>query len=387
MNHDIPACVKKYQELLGANFPQLGLCSDGEPAPNIKSILYDYEIGGASSEDFVNALLPLCKEGTSAREILDAWNLMLAGIPAHRLEKVLELRKRYPMFLLSNNNEEHWRYIVEQYFPPESTPNSSPETGEVARSDGGVDNNVASYFDDIFLSHLMHLGKPDIRIYEEADKVIAERWKTLPTAANHPYDKSTTIFVDDLPANRETAMQYGWQTCSSLEALDVLLYLEDHHIPYTHYSHPEGKTIEEAKRWWHDDGSVHCKNLFFRNHKGNVHYLVCFDCDHDLAIHDLEHRLKASLVAAGKPAPGKLSFASPERMMRYLGLQPGSVSPFGLINDKEHEVILFLDKNLLDAPSLSFHPNDCRGTVVISNEAFQDYLRTVGNTVEYLELY
>ena len=372
MNHDIPACVKKYQELLGANFPQLGLCSDGEPAPNIKSILYDYEIGGASSEDFVNALLPLCKEGTSAREILDAWNLMLAGIPAHRLEKVLELRRQYPMFLLSNNNEEHWRFILEKYFPTPAG-QSSPET--------------LRYFDETFLSHLMRIGKPDIRIYEEADKVIAERWKTLLTAAKHPYDKSTTIFVDDLPANRESAMQYGWQTCASLEELNVLLFLQEHHIPFTWYNHPEGKTIEEAKRWWHDDGSVHCKNLFFRNHKGNVHYLVCFDCDHDLAIHDLEHRLKASLVAAGKPAPGKLSFASPERMMRYLGLQPGSVSPFGLINDKEHEVILFLDKNLLDAPSLSFHPNDCRGTVVISREAFQDYLRTVGNTVEYLELY
>ena len=382
MNHDIPACVKKFQELLGANFPALGLESDGEPTPYMKSILYDYEIGGATNEDFVNALLPLCKEGTSARDILDAWNLMLAGIPAHRLETVEALHKRFPVFLLSNNNEEHWRFCVDNHFTPEG--GVAPES---LYTEGKSSPETLRYFDELFLSHLMHLGKPDIRIYEEADKRIAELWKTLPTAAKHPYDKSTTIFVDDLEANREAARRYGWQACSGLEALQVLLYLEEHHIPYTHYTHPEGKTIEEAKRWWHDDGSVHCKNLFFRNHKGNVHYLVCFDCDHDLAIHDLEHRLKASLVAAGKPAPGKLSFASPERMMRYLGLQPGSVSPFGLINDKEHEVILFLDKNLLDAPSLSFHPNDCRGTVVISNEAFQDYLRSVGNTVEYLELY
>ena len=382
MNHDIPACVKKFQELLGANFPALGLESDGEPTPYMKSILYDYEIGGATNEDFVNALLPLCKEGTSARDILDAWNLMLAGIPDYRLRTVEALHKRFPVFLLSNNNEEHWRFCVDNHFTPEG--GVAPES---LYTEGKSSPETLRYFDELFLSHLMHLGKPDIRIYEEADKRIAEWWNSLRTAAKHPYDKSTTIFVDDLEANREAARRYGWQACSGLEALQVLLYLEEHHIPYTHYTHPEGKTIEEAKRWWHDDGSVHCKNLFFRNHKGNVHYLVCFDCDHDLAIHDLEHRLKASLVAAGKPAPGKLSFASPERMMRYLGLQPGSVSPFGLINDKEHEVILFLDKNLLDAPSLSFHPNDCRGTVVISNEAFQDYLRSVGNTVEYLELY
>ena len=77
----------------------------------------------------------------------------------------------------------------------------------------------------------------------------------------------------------------------------VLTYLREHDIPFTCYNHPEGKTIEEAKRWWKDDGSVHCKNIFMRNHKGNRHYLVCFHCDHDLDIHDLEARLKASLTS------------------------------------------------------------------------------------------
>lgn len=167
----------------------------------------------------------------------------------------------------------------------------------------------------------------------------------------------------------------------------VLEYLRSHNIPFECYNHPEGKTIEEAKRWWREDGSVHCKNLFFRNHKGNKHYLVCFDCDHDLAIHDLEARLKASLVSQGLPSCGKLSFASPERMLKYLGLEPGSVSPFGLINDQEHHVHLFLDENLRQATSLSFHPNVCRGTVVISNDAFARYLEVVGNTYEYITLY
>ena len=164
----------------------------------------------------------------------------------------------------------------------------------------------------------------------------------------------------------------------------VLRYLAEHDIPFSTYNHPEGKTIEEAKRWWHDDGSVHCKNIFMRNHKGDQHYLICFPCDYDLAIHDIEHWLKEVLVSQGHKAPGKLSFASPERMMRYLGLEPGSVSPFGLINDTESHVILFLDSRLKDAPSLSFHPNDCRGTVVISQDAFQRFLATLGNKVEYI---
>lgn len=167
----------------------------------------------------------------------------------------------------------------------------------------------------------------------------------------------------------------------------VLRYLDEHQITYEVYNHPEGKTIEEAKRWWKDDGSVHCKNIFLRNHKRNQHYLVCFDCDHDLDIHDLEQRLKAELMAQGFNSPGKLSFASPERMERYLGLEPGSVSPFGLINDTEHHVILFLDENLQQADSLSFHPNDCRGTVVISKEMFANYLSEIGNTFRYMQLY
>jgi len=167
----------------------------------------------------------------------------------------------------------------------------------------------------------------------------------------------------------------------------VLDYLDVNSIAYEVYHHPEGKTIEEAKQWWHEDGSVHCKNIFLRNHKGDQHYLVCFDCDHDLDIHDLEHRLKAELMAQGYNSPGKLSFASPERMMRYLGLEPGSVSPFGLINDVEQHVILFLDENLKKADSLSFHPNDCRGTVVISQDMFDRFLSLKGNRYRYMQLY
>ena len=84
---------------------------------------------------------------------------------------------------------------------------------------------------------------------------------------------------------------------------------------------------------------------------------------------------------------GKLSFASPQRMEKYLGLQPGSVSPFGLINDVDNHVHLFLDENLKKENSLSFHPNDNRATVVISNDEFMRYLSLVGNTDEFIEMY
>ena len=157
----------------------------------------------------------------------------------------------------------------------------------------------------------------------------------------------------------------------------VFDFLDAHQITYTWYDHPEAPTIEIARQYWRTDGSKHCKNLCFRNHKGNRHYLVCFDADQSLAIRDLEQRLRQ----------GKLTFASEERMERWLGLRPGSVSPFGLINDPEQHVHLFLDSNLQHYPSLSFHPNDNRATVVIDREEFLRYLSTVGNSYEFIELY
>lgn len=72
---------------------------------------------------------------------------------------------------------------------------------------------------------------------------------------------------------------------------DVYDYLTAHDIPFQAYDHPATPTIEEAEKYWRQDGSMHCKNLFFRNKKGDRHYLVIFDCAKNLAIHDLEQRL------------------------------------------------------------------------------------------------
>ena len=157
----------------------------------------------------------------------------------------------------------------------------------------------------------------------------------------------------------------------------VLDYLTSNNIEYSWYTHDEAPTIEIARTQWRADGSKHCKNLFFRNHKGNRHYLVVLDCERDLHIHDLEQRLHQ----------GKLTFASPRRMAQYLGLCPGSVSPFGLINVSENHVHLFIDENLMKEESLSFHPNVNRATVVISQQEFMRYLSIVGNSYEFIELY
>ena len=153
--------------------------------------------------------------------------------------------------------------------------------------------------------------------------------------------------------------------------------LNELNIPFEYYEHPPAPTIVEAKKYWIDLKATHCKNIFFRNHKGNRHYLIILEHTQALNIRDLEQRLKQ----------GKLSFASEKRMLKYLGLKPGSVSPFGLINDKENHVHLFLDKNLLKSERISFHPNENTASLVIDFKDFERFLEWIGNGYEYLELY
>jgi len=152
-----------------------------------------------------------------------------------------------------------------------------------------------------------------------------------------------------------------------------LYALLDHlQIPYEYIEHPPVPTVEEAMKYWSGIDSGHCKNLFFRNHKGDRHYLVILYYSFKLNIRELEQKLRQ----------GKLSFASDRRLMQYLGLTPGSVSPFGLINDQEHHVHLFIDKTLLSHERLSFHPNTNTASLIIPREGFFRFLEHSGNTYE-----
>lgn len=178
---------------------------------------------------------------------------------------------------------------------------------------------------------------------------------------------------------------------------EVLDFLSANDIPYEIYTHPELFTIEEALEYWkkidesHTDGTgpTHCKNLFMRNHKGNRHYLISYECHKNLDIHSLEHMLHQ----------GKLSFGSSERLYRCLKTRPGSVGMFGLIHDmnltdadpKElfengHRMKFFYDAALEKANSVSFHPCDNTATVVISRDDFFKFLKLWGGEAEALQI-
>jgi len=158
---------------------------------------------------------------------------------------------------------------------------------------------------------------------------------------------------------------------------NVYKILDKLNIPFEYIEHPPAPTIEIAMKYWDGHDATHCKNIFFRNHKGNKHYLVILDCKQNLKISDLEHRLKQ----------GKLSFASEKRLQKYLKLTPGSVTPLGLINDTENHVHIFFDKNLLKTEKISFHPNINTASLIFKFDDFMKFMEYSNNSYEFIELY
>ncbi len=155
------------------------------------------------------------------------------------------------------------------------------------------------------------------------------------------------------------------------KAYDILRELK---ISYTKHEHPPVYTVDEAEQHWKNITGAHCKNLFLRNKKGKNHYLV-------IAKSEKRVNLKALTSRLGED---RLSFASPERMLRYLGLEPGAVSPFGLINDRENAVVVVIDRDLKEASHVNFHPNVNTATVGITFTDFERFLSHCGNSIRYL---
>ncbi len=151
-------------------------------------------------------------------------------------------------------------------------------------------------------------------------------------------------------------------------------YLTALGIPFVRHDHPPVATVAEAEQYWGAIDALHAKNLFLRDQKGRRHFLVV-----------LAFTRRADLRALGETfGAGKLGFASPERLQTFLGLAPGAVSPFGLINDPAHLVEVALDVAIRDAARVAFHPNVNTATLVLSGTDFKRYLAAVGHDVRWV---
>lgn len=147
-------------------------------------------------------------------------------------------------------------------------------------------------------------------------------------------------------------------------------------IEYKVIEHEPLFTAEDMDKIADRAPGIQCKNLFLRNAKGNKYYLIT-----------AEHNAKVDMVdIRGKIGSTRLSFGSPERLMKVLKLTPGSVNPFSLINDTGKEVQFFLDKSVMTGEKLNFHPNVNHKTVNISLDGLKKYLAAIGVVVNPIEL-
>jgi Ala-tRNA(Pro) deacylase len=137
--------------------------------------------------------------------------------------------------------------------------------------------------------------------------------------------------------------------------MDICEFLDSSGIPYERYDHEAVFTCEQADRLDIPGDSAKTKNLFLRDRKGRRHVLVTVGAAKSVDIRALE----ALLDAKG------LSFASPERLEKHLGLTPGSVTLLGVVNDPQGLVEVVVDEDLLSWPAMQCHPNTNTSTLVI----------------------
>lgn len=144
---------------------------------------------------------------------------------------------------------------------------------------------------------------------------------------------------------------------------DLFRRLEALGIVTATVQHPAVFTVEEARQYRGHIAGCHTKNLFVRNKKGVMWLITCLE--------DRTVDLKALGAMLGA---GRFSFGSHDRLMRYLGLTPGSVTPFGIVNDHGGAVRVALDRGMLAREPLNFHPLINTMTTSIGTDDFLRFL-------------
>ncbi|MBK1696951.1 prolyl-tRNA synthetase associated domain-containing protein [Rhodovibrio salinarum] len=135
-------------------------------------------------------------------------------------------------------------------------------------------------------------------------------------------------------------------------------------------------TVEEAKQLRGELSGGHTKNLFLRNKKGRMWLVVCLE-DREIDLKALGEQLES----------GRLSFGSADRLMSYLGVVPGAVTPFAALNDSMGKVQVMLDRGMLrDHERLNFHPLDNAMTTGIAPDDLVRFLNAVDHAPDYLDL-
>lgn len=162
---------------------------------------------------------------------------------------------------------------------------------------------------------------------------------------------------------------------SPLTSGELLMLLESLDIAHRTLEHAPVYTVAESRGLRGDFPGGHTKNLFLRNKKGRMWLVTCLE-DREIDLKALADRLGA----------GRFSFASAERLMRYLGVVPGAVTPFAVINDRDGVVHMVLDAGLLEHDPVNFHPLDNAMTTAISANGLLRFLEHADHAPEIVDL-
>lgn len=156
----------------------------------------------------------------------------------------------------------------------------------------------------------------------------------------------------------------------------VYKLLEEMNIKYSTYKHCAVFTVKDADKLEVEIPGRHCKNLFLRNRKGDKHYLYIVGSDKKVNLKLMAKKINST----------NLSFASSERLMNYLGVYPGAVSIFAVINDTENKVEVLIDDDLKISQSINFHPNVNTATINILYSDLERFLSNIGKKINYLKM-
>ena len=150
---------------------------------------------------------------------------------------------------------------------------------------------------------------------------------------------------------------------------DLTGFLETHGIAFVRHEHPPVFTCEEELQHVPESGAARTKNLFLRDRRGKRHLLLVTLCSKSVSIADFAETSGAD----------RLSFGSPERLMKHLGVEPGAVTLLGLVNDAQHAVELYIDADVWSAPSVHAHPLRNDATLVLSHDDVVRFVAATGH--------
>ena len=153
-------------------------------------------------------------------------------------------------------------------------------------------------------------------------------------------------------------------------------FLKKNKIDFERHDHPAVYTVEEAARLVPSLPGAKTKNLFLRDKKGRRHFLVVVGADKRVNLKQLQSLLESD----------KLSFGSPDRLKKYLGIEPGAVSLFAIFNDPDQAVDLVVDKSLWSTTAFQFHPLINTSTLVISKDNLERFIELTGHNAKIVEV-